>query len=589
MNISFLSGLPRSGSTLLGTLLSQRTDVSVSATSGLIDIMGASAVTWESSPQFKSGDVTVEALYPVLRAMMEAHYNGADGTVLDKSRGWPDPKVMGTMAKVIGSQPKIIATVRPIAECLASFIKISKFDGAVKDFVKKSPLARHLFFSYATLKAGYEASPDSFLFIEYADLVADPQRQCDRVADFLELPRFQHMLTGLFNPVPERDAETWGIPGLHHVRPTIERQPINAKDVLGDKLFAFYQGGEFWKEEPKHEPAVKQVIELQLEASLRGDFEVGWRLCQIADPDDERAMFNKGWYLLRQGKLREGMHLLARGRNEGVFGNPAPSSMPVWDGRKLNGETVLFNCEGGLGDSICNARFARDIAARGGNVVLACAAEIAPVLATVDGVSAVVESAAAGGVYHQYWVPAMSAAGILGLEYSDLDDSPFIPNPLSGVGNKSTWVGKPRVGIRWAGNPKFEHEQHRKFDPAPLFDLRGVDLVSLQKDWAEPLPSHIITPKLETWEHTAAEIAKCDLIISSCTAVAHLAAAMGKPTWVIVPILPYYIWALPGTASPWYRSVRLFRQTVYGDWSGAFSELNAAFAAWHDGEARAVA
>lgn len=560
----FLSGLPRSGSTLLGALLSQRPDTYVSATSGLIDTMGAAAAAWETSPMVQKGDQLLADLYPVLCAMAKAKYAGrTEPVIIDKSRGWPDPKIMDTMAKALGEKPKIIATVRPVAECLASFIKISKYKGPVKDFVKYSPLAAHLFSSYNTLKAGYEASPANILFVLYSDLVNDPQRECDRVSDFLGVKRFEHSLSGLSNPVPERDADVWGIPDLHTVRATVARTSPDARAVLGDRLFAFYQGGEFWPGGASDPAPGPQILDLQLEAALHGRLDEAEAFCALTDPDDDRAAFNAGWYALRRGKLQEGMALIDRGRECGLVGAPPPSSQPVWDGRTLRGETVLLHLEGGLGDQICWTRLAREIAARGGNCVLAGDPGLAPVLSQAEGVSAFVESRVAGGVYHQYWVPGMSGVRALGIEFAGVDGTPFLPCPAKKPG------GRLKVGLRWAGNPAFEHEQHRRFDPTPLFDLPGVDLVSLQRDddTCVTVPPHVQQPSLSTWEATASVVAGLDLVISSCTSVAHLAAAMGKAVWLIVPVLPYYLWALPGETTPWYNSVRLFRQERFGDWT----------------------
>lgn len=565
----FLAGLPRSGSTLLGTLLSQHPDIFVSATSGLIDVMGAVAASYSAGPEYKSGKQRKG--YDLLRVVAEEHYRDhPEKVVIDKSRGWPDPKIMEAMTEVQGAVPKIIATVRPVRECLASFIKISGWTGDPQEFCNTSSLAGHLFQAYATLKAGWDAAPDNFLFIEYADLIANPQGACDRVTDFLGLPRFEVALTGLSNPVPEKDEELWGIPNLHHVRPTVSKQEYDQAALLGPKLWKFYEGQNFWRsDEPAPE---KTVLDFQLEAALHGDFDLGWSLCQQTDPDDDRAAFNKGWYLLRQGQFQEGFALLDRGRDINVFGNPSPSNRPMWDGRPLHGETVLLNLEGGLGDQICNVRFARNIASKGARVVVAGASELAPILCRVPGVSAYVQSAAAGGVYHDYWVPAMSAVRPLGLTWDTLSGRPYVASaPVNSVG------GRLRVGIRWAGNPAFEHEQHRRFDPQELLNLQGVQLVSLQRDDSDTkLPEGVETPRLETWEDTVAAINDVDLVISSCTSVAHMAAAMGKPTWIIVPMLPYYLWSLPGDTTPWYNSVRLFRQTKFHDWSETFSNLRTA-------------
>jgi ADP-heptose:LPS heptosyltransferase len=110
-----------------------------------------------------------------------------------------------------------------------------------------------------------------------------------------------------------------------------------------------------------------------------------------------------------------------------------------------------------------------------------------------------------------------------------------------------------------------------------MFDAVGghdVEYVSLQRDEGkEERPEWAQEVCLEDWTDTAAEIAKCDLVISSCTSIAHCSAAMGVPTWVITPVMPYYLWALPGDTSPWYDSVKLFRQEKYGEWNAPFAKL----------------
>ncbi|KJV05561.1 hypothetical protein [Methylocucumis oryzae] len=242
----------------------------------------------------------------------------------------------------------------------------------------------------------------------------------------------------------------------------------------------------------------------------------------------------------------------------------------MWSGQDLTGKTVLLNLEGGLGDQICNARFATNLAGLGAKVILSGDASLASTLMQIDGVTAYAESTCAGGVYHDYYVPSMSAALLLGLEYSDLSGKPYLPCAERKRGEVL------RVGLRWSGNPQFEHEQHRRFDPELMFSLtriHGVEFVSLQRDSDVVIPDIIEQLDLSTWDATRQVIESCDLVISSCTSVAHMSAAMGKATWVIVPILPYYLWALPGELSPWYDLVRLFRQTKKGCWKNVFDSI----------------
>jgi hypothetical protein len=311
-------------------------------------------------------------------------------------------------------------------------------------------------------------------------------------------------------------------------------------------------------------------LDKQLQAGLHGDFATGREISKLAKPDDLRAQFNAGWYDLMDGKLQEGMRRIDLGRQIEVFGSKCSSFMPQWTLDAPHESIVMVNLEGGLGDQIHGARWARELDRYGMKVILAGSAQLAPILSACPGVSAFVQTEALAGVYHTHWLPSMSAVRAFNYEWGDLNGAPYITcQPRKGNGSL-------RVGIRWAGNPTFEHEQYRRFDPSELFSLPDVTLVSLQQNAPASLPDHVERPRLATWEQTKTAIETCDLVISSCTSVAHLSAAMGKPTWIIVPILPYYLWALPGEHTPWYDNVTLFRQTEYGDWSAPLKGIRGA-------------
>jgi hypothetical protein len=137
--------------------------------------------------------------------------------------------------------------------------------------------------------------------------------------------------------------------------------------------------------------------------------------------------------------------------------------------------------------------------------------------------------------------------------------------------------GRLTIGLRWSGNKQFEHEHHKLFPPGPFFDAvkrDGVRFVSLQRDAdLEHKPDWVETVPLTTWADTRRAVSACDLVVSSCTSVSHLAAAMGIPTAIVIPAMPYYLYALPGDRTPYYRSVRLLRQRAFGDWSEPMQNL----------------
>lgn len=570
----FLSGLPRSGSTLLAAILNQHPDVHVTPTSGLIDLMGNVVNVWENNPTLHVQQTSDDEVIRLLKSVATAKYEHIEKpVVIDKSRGWPAPQIMKTMSRVLGEEPKIIATVRNVPDCAASFVRIAKPDD-VGEFLRSNSLIGHLKESYLTLKTGYEHSPENFCIVDYDDLMDDPQTILDNIHKFLGLSDHTYDLNNIESGVvKEKDEEIWNIPGLHEVQPKLERQhAISSQDVLGP----FYQGfcqPKFWLGEAEV-ARPPQPLDIQLALATNGEFELSLDIAkqiEIDEPDNHRAAYNRGWFALRDGDLQKGHELLDRGRLEDVFGNPRPSTpCPMWDGKSPG--TVLLTLEGGLGDQIWGVRFAKDIANRGCRVVVACSGELAPLLESCAGISAIVQHDAVYGVYHDFWIPSFSAVRALGYEYSDIIGNRYI------AAKPKIPSHRLKIGLRWQGNPRFEHEQHRVFPTELMFNAVkdiDADFISLQRDVAtENRPDWVDEVSLNHWGETRDAISSCDLVISSCTSVAHLSGAMGVPTWIVSPVLPYFLWALPGEQTPWYKSVTLFRQTKFGQWEEPFNDIH---------------
>lgn len=317
-------------------------------------------------------------------------------------------------------------------------------------------------------------------------------------------------------------------------------------------------------------------LDLALQASINGNPDVSEDILRsYPQQDDARVVFNLGWHEMRHGNLKKGLEMMDAGRFISTFGLPRVPG-EIWRNQDLTNKTLLFRCENGYGDEIMNFRFAKDFEAKGARVVVSCLPTLMPLFSRHGFVC--VDNEAAAFVHYDYWVPAMSAAHILGYDSDNFPGKPYL------TANPKALYAKPgtlKVGIRWAGNPQFEHEQHRRFDPQPLIDLHslgGVTLYSLQRDenLIDGLPFADLRDQMKTWEDTASIIQGLDLVITSCTSIAHLAGALGKETWVIVPVLPYYPWAFPSEKSVWYESVRLFRQKEYGNWDAPLNAIRKA-------------
>lgn len=573
--LHFLSGIPRSGSTVLAAILNQNPATHVSTTSGLVHALDGLANTWHSAGLLNENDPNREKLAQTMRGCIDAFYEETDKPVIiDKSRGWPIPQIMGAMNQVLDRQVKVIATVRPVPDCMASFVRVAKPED-LDEFMYSGQLADHLKAAYLSLEAGYKAMPENFMFVEYDKLLADPQGQLERIHAFLELPAYDYDFGNIDgSSVKEDDENLHGYAGMHDVKPVLAKQHNDkSKDLLKHHYNQFCQP-EFWNDNSRTLPELDD-LDLQVAAGKMGDFVEGWRLSEklhAERPNDHRAAYNRSWYLLKQGQITEGYKQMDRGRFCGIIGERKPDTpAPEWDGKTKG--TILLYCDHGLGDQIHQVRYARDLVARGNKVVVCCSGQLAGLFSDIEGVSAVVQVGSEFGVYHDFWAYGMTAPNYFGYGMSDLRGDSYINKPATIKGRKK------RIGLRWQGNGKFEDDHQKKFPYELLFNAvkdADVEFISLQRDeGSEACPMWVKQVPLDSWNDTKMAVASCDLVISSCTSVSHIAAAMGVETWVVIPVMGYYLYAMDGDKCPYYDSMTLFRQEVFGEWEAPFDKIKA--------------
>lgn len=571
--LHFLSGIPRSGSTVLAAILNQNPMTHVSTTSGLVHALDGLANTWHSAGLLNENDPERKKLAQTMRGCIDAFYDDTDKPVIiDKSRGWPIPIIMSAMTQVLGHKPKVIATVRSVPDCMASFVRVAKPED-LDAFMYSGQLADHLKAAYISLQEGFTAMPECFLFVEYENLLSDPKGQLARIHEFLGLPDFEYDLSNIDgSSVKEDDENLHGYAGMHDIKPVLAKQHNDkSKELLKHHYNQFCQP-EFWND-GKRVGFELDDLDLQVAAGKIGDFSEGWRLSEklhAERPNDHRAAYNRSWYLLRQGKISEGYREMDRGRYCGIIGERRPDTpAPEWDGKTKG--TILLYCDHGLGDQIHQVRYARDLVSRGNKVVVCCSGQLAGLFSGIEGVSAVVQVGAEYGVYHDFWCYGMTFPNYVGYEMSDLRGDTYIPKPNTIKGRRK------RIGLRWQGNSKFEDDHNKKFPYHLLFEAvkdADAEFISLQRDeGAEACPTWVKRVPLNNWAETQAATASCDLVISSCTSVSHLAAAMGVETWVVIPVMGYYLYALEGDKTPYYDTMTLFRQETFGDWSHPFAKI----------------
>jgi Tfp pilus assembly protein PilF len=320
------------------------------------------------------------------------------------------------------------------------------------------------------------------------------------------------------------------------------------------------------------------------EAALRLDPQLPGAHFGIAEASLLRGDFARGWdeYEWRF-RLAHSPQLLP------------PTDRPQWDGTPLDAGTLLLIADQGYGDVVQFARYIPWAAARCPRLAVACSRELYPVL----------EQLAGAGALFDLWerAPEFAAycplSGLPRLAGTRLDTIPAeTPYLHAEADRRERWAerlaalapaGSRRIGIAWAGRPTHRNDANRSARLAtfaPLAEIANVTLFALQKGPAQAeigsywgrAPLFNIGPELRDFGDTLAVIDCLDLVVTVDTAVAHIAGAMGKPVWIILPYAPDWRWLLERADSPWYPSARLFRQSADRGWEPCITEIAAALA-----------
>jgi tetratricopeptide (TPR) repeat protein len=263
---------------------------------------------------------------------------------------------------------------------------------------------------------------------------------------------------------------------------------------------------------------------------------------------------------------------------------------PLWLGEfPLHRKTILLHAEQGLGDTIQFARYAPLLAGLGGKVVLEVPAELVTLLGRLAGVADVVARGAPLPSFDLHCpmgsLPLASATEVATIPAA-------IPYLKASEERVAQWRARlaalpsPRVAIAWSGRASHPNDRNRSLALArlaPLFALEQVSFVSVQRELSDADVATLagipritaVGAELRDFDDTAAVLGLADLVIAVDTAVAHLAAAMGRPTWILLPFSPDWRWMLGRDDSPWYPTARLYRQPAPGDWDSVVAQVRA--------------
>ena len=328
--------------------------------------------------------------------------------------------------------------------------------------------------------------------------------------------------------------------------------------------------------------------------------EQSYRRALALDPEHARARFNLSYLLLRQARFAEGWRMLDARWQFDHF--QQPFDCPFWEGEPLHGKSLIIGLEAGHGDMIHFCRYTALLKARGARrIAVVCHPALQRLFRTLQGVDQVYALGEPVPDDWDYWTRPMRLPGLFGTDLTSIPAA--IPYLVPEAELVQHWRGLLpaeglRVGVAWQGNPKFENDPDRSLPSlqtlAPLnlalmaTGMEAVHFISLQKGPGEvqalsppsSMKVHAIGSQLRDFADTAAVIANLDLVISVDTAVAHLAGSLGKPCWLLLPDYRCdWRWMKDRSDTPWYPSMRLFRQPAGGGWTSVIDDLAKALVA----------
>jgi tetratricopeptide (TPR) repeat protein len=308
-------------------------------------------------------------------------------------------------------------------------------------------------------------------------------------------------------------------------------------------------------------------------------------------PDCAEASWSESVVRLRLGQLGKGWRGYEwRWRKTDWVQRRRDFAAPLWLGEEpLAGRTILLHGEQGLGDTLQFVRYAPLVAGWGGKVVLEVQPPLKQLLATVAGITRIVSRGETLPAFDLH-CPLMSLPLAFGTELHTIPaDIPYIRIPQDRLAKWRRRLAQKtvrRIGIVWAGSELHINDHNRSIALerfASVLSIPGVEFVNLQKEARAEQAAVLragnvlqIGDELRDFADTAAVVSLLDLIISVDTSVAHLAGALGRPVWVLLPFSPDFRWLLERDDSPWYPTARLFRQPRVGDWDSVLERVRRA-------------
>jgi hypothetical protein len=302
----------------------------------------------------------------------------------------------------------------------------------------------------------------------------------------------------------------------------------------------------------------------------------------LTEEERTKIKFNLGTYYMYKDKFQQGLRLFLLEGKKLDFWQLDELPYKFWEGGIQPGKRLVLHAEAGIGDEVINIRFMKHLEKLGMIPIWHTdRIDLAEVFKR-NGFNTITSLNELKNIKDILWTFPMCLPIYLNLQYKDLWYGPYLTAKNT---DQFQWIEDqtyPKIGIRWQGNPEYDQDLHRSIPLRNIYESVShlkANFYSLQRDVGleelADFPNIInMEHSMNNWENTIELIDKLDVIITSCTSIAHVAAALGKTTYIIVPISAYYTWCHSMEQSPWYGdNVKVFRQTETRSWKQPLTKL----------------
>ena len=318
-------------------------------------------------------------------------------------------------------------------------------------------------------------------------------------------------------------------------------------------------------------------LDQQLYYSIKGNYKEANKIINellIERPDDPKVIYNSASYFLKQGDIKEGMDRLNNGgRSAKVFGN-SDLPYPLLPNKNIKNKTILINLEGGLGDNLLGLKFARELS-KYNKIIILSPKSLHYLLDCQEYIYRYYVKAIEVQEHIDYWLPSFASEMIF--NYTNFNQLPRDPHIFYNHRNDIK-SNKFKIGVKFRGGTAFDHDKYRSPQVIDIIrtlsSISNVELYSLEKDVID-LPKEYIRHDIKDFRDTCNIIQQMDLVISTCTSIAHLSAGLGQKTFIMIPVNPYWIWVYPrkNNSSWYYKDVTLFQQTRFQEWNNTLQNV----------------